>query len=75
MTETVISIKALPEILSKLIKTEKVRIKEDGGNISIEPIEESIDYIDKLRGSLSAHPDMTVDKFLERMRADKELEL
>jgi len=28
-----------------------------------------------LCGSLSDYPEMTVDKFLERMRADKELEL
>ena len=76
MTETVISTKALPEILLKLIQTEKVRLKETDGVIQLMPIsEEPIDYIDKLRGSLSAYPEMSVDKFLERKHADKELDL
>ena len=34
-----------------------------------------IDYIEKLCGSLADYPEMSVDKFLARMRADKELEL
>ena len=36
---------------------------------------DELDYIEKLCGSLADYPEMTVDKFLERMRADKELEL
>ena len=34
-----------------------------------------IDYIERLCGSLEDYPEMSVDKFLSRMRADKELEL
>ena len=34
-----------------------------------------IDYIERLCGSLEDYPEMSVDKFLVRMRADKELEL
>jgi len=36
---------------------------------------EEPDYIERLCGSLAAYPEMAVDKFLERTRADKELEL
>ena len=75
MTETVMNTKALPDVLLKLIKTEKVKMYEIDGTIQLVPIEESVNYIDKLRGSLKAYPDMCVDKFLERKRADKELDL
>ena len=75
MTETIMNTKALPQILFKLIRTEKVKIHETDGEIRIIPIEEPIDYIDKLRGSLAAYPEMSVDKFLERKHADKELDL
>ena len=34
-----------------------------------------IDYIERLCGSLENYPVMSVDKFLARMRADKELDL
>ena len=42
----------------------------------LEPTEEikEPDYIEELCGSLADYPEMTVDKFLERMRKDKELE-
>jgi len=74
MSETV-NTKALPEILFRLIQTEKVYIKEDNGIIKLVPVTEQIDVISKLRGSLSAYPEMSVDKFLERKHADKELDL
>ena len=41
MTETVISTKTLPEILFRLIKTEKVRINEANGIINLIPILDS----------------------------------
>ena len=75
MTETIINTKSLHEVLLKLIQTEKVKLSETDGEIRLIPIEESIDYISKLRGSLAGYPEMSVDKFLERKRADKELEL
>ena len=75
MTETIMNTKALPNILLKLIQTEKVKVRETDGEIRIIPIKEPIDYIGELRGSLAAYPEMSVDKFLERKRADKELEL
>jgi len=75
MTETTISTKALPEFLFRLIRTEKVKVYETDGTIRLVPVEEPVDYIEKLYGSLADYPEMSVDKFLERMRADKELEL
>jgi len=35
----------------------------------------AIDYITKLRGSLTAYPEMSVDKFLARKHADKDMDL
>jgi hypothetical protein len=74
MTETVVNTKTLPEALSKLIKTEKVKIRETDGEIRLIPIQDSIDYINELRGSLANYPQMSVDNFLERKHADKALE-
>ena len=75
MTETVMNTKALPEVLFRLIKTEKVKVHEADGEIRLIPIQDPTDYIAKLRGSLAAYPEMSVDKFLERKHADKEFEL
>ena len=36
---------------------------------------EPVDYIEKLCGSLADYPEMSVDKFLERTRKDRDLEL
>ena len=75
MLETVVNTKALPEILFKLIPTDKVRVKEIGGMIQLMPVKESADCTIGLRGMFAGDADMTVDKFLERKRVDKELEL
>ena len=74
MTEMVLNTSTLPELLSRIIPTEKVRVVEGDGEIRLIPVEEPIDYIAKLRGSLAAYPEMSVDKFLARSRADKELD-
>ena len=75
MTETVMNTTALPEILFKLISTEKVRVKEADGIIQLTPIKENADCTIGLRGILSGYPEMSVDKFLERKHVDKELDL
>jgi hypothetical protein len=77
MTETVfIDKNDLPTAVSKLIRTKKVEVREANGAVHLIPVqEESIDYIRKLRGSLSKYPELSVEKFLERKRSDKELEL
>ena len=75
MTETVMNTTALPEILFKLIPTEKVRVKEADGIIQLTPIKENADCTIGLRGILSGYPEMSVEKFLERKHAEKELDL
>jgi len=75
MTETIMTKKALPEILLRLIPTEKVRVRETNGVIQIVPVKENSDCTVGLRGMFAGNPKMTVDKFLERKRADKELDL
>ena len=74
MSEIVLNKTALPETLYRLIKTEKVMLREVEGEIRLIPIQEPIDYIAKLRGSLAAYPEMSVDKFLQRKHIDKELD-
>jgi hypothetical protein len=85
MTEMVISANTLPEPLFRLIQTEKVKVREANGEIRLTPIMESAtgnpllglaaDCTIGLRGILADCPEMSVDKFLERKRADKKLEL
>ena len=75
MTETVMSTTALHEILLKLINTDKVRVKESDGIIQLMPVKENIDFTIGLRGILAGYDEMSVDKFLERKRADAELDL
>jgi hypothetical protein len=75
MTDTVMNTTALPEILFKLIRTEKVHVKETDGVIQLMPVKENADCTIGLRGMFAGDPDMTVDKFLERKRADKDLDL
>jgi hypothetical protein len=75
MTETVINTKSLPEILIKLISTEKVKISETDGEIRLIPIKENFDCTIGLRGLFADYPEMSVDEFLERKHTDKELDL
>lgn len=75
MTDTITSIKALPEILFGLIKTEQVRVKETDGIIQLLPVKKKTDCTIGLRGICAGDSNMTIDKFLERKHADKELEL
>ena len=75
MEEIIIYTKALPEALSQLIRTEKVILSEAEGEIRLRPVHGSAESISKLRGSLAAYPDFSVDSFLARKHADKELDL
>ena len=75
MTDTVMNTTALPEILFKLIKTEKVRVKESGGIIQLVPVRENVDCTVGLRGILADYDEMSVSNFMRRKRADSELDL
>ena len=75
MTDTVTTTTALPDILFSLIKTEKVRVKEVNESIMLTPVNKKADCTIGLRGMFAGDPNMTVEKFMERKRADKELDL
>jgi len=75
MTDTVMNTSALPDILFGLIKTKKVRVKENNGVIQLLPVKEKSDCTVGLRGLLADCNDMSVEKFLQRKQADKELDL
>jgi hypothetical protein len=73
MTEILLNTNTLPEPLLKLVRSEKVRVRESNGVITMLPVEEKIDYIDELYGCCSDGR-LTFDKFLAMMREDIELE-
>jgi len=73
MKENLIDINTLPTLLFRLFSTKKVRVTEIDGGIHVTPIKEE-GSIDGLIGILAEHPEMSVDNFLDRMRADKELD-
>ena len=75
MSEMVLDTKSLPETLFRIIQTKKVRMKKGQGIIQIIPIEETNDCTIGLRGIIAGCDDLSVDRFLERSRADKELDL
>ena len=75
MTESVIDTESLPDVLFRLIPTKKVCVREIDGTVQLVPVKETTDCTIGLRGILADYDDMSVDKFLERMRADKELDL
>jgi len=75
MAEMVIDTVALPETLLRIIRTSKVAVREDGGVIRLAPVMEDSDGgtvpVTSLRGLFAGFPDMTVDEFLKRKRADE----
>ena len=75
MTETIMNTNTLPDFLFKKISTKKVCVKEIDNLIQLIPIIENIDCTIGLRGLFAGDPNMTVDKFLERKRTDKGLDL
>ena len=75
MNDTIMQTRAFPEILFKLIPTEKVRVTEIDGMVQLMPVKENEDCTIGLRGMFAGDPNMTVEKFLERKCAAKELDL
>ena len=71
MTEMVLNTSTLPEPLLRLIRTEKVKVNEINGVISLTPILE-IKNGCPLRG-LAADSKLTVDKFLAMVHDEKEM--
>ena len=75
MSVRVIERTALPDILYGLIFTDKVRVSESNGVVQVEPVKNGVDCAIGLRGMFAGDPNMTVDKFLARKRAEKELDI
>ena len=69
----IINADILPEPLFNLVQTEKVRVHENDGIITMIPIKEEFDCTAELYGVCSDGK-LTLDKFLEWRHADKELE-
>ena len=74
MTEQVMNANALPSFLIMTLKTDMVKVSENNRVVTIEPADENTDCTIGLRGMLADYPEMSVDNFLERKRADEELE-
>jgi len=75
MSVRIIERTALPDLLHSLIFTDKVRVSESNGVVQVEPVKNEADCTIGLRGMFAGDSNMTVDKFLERKHADKELDL
>ena len=76
MTEMVLDAKTLPEPLLRFISAKKVKVEVRGGVISLAPLEDEGEIGQcPLMGLLEEYVDYTVEKFLERKHADKELDL
>ena len=72
MSEIILNTKSLPEPLFKLIRSDKVKVWEIGGEIRLTPIVEATKGC-PLRG-MFADGKISVDKFIESKQAEKELE-
>jgi hypothetical protein len=77
MTERVMNTDALQAFLAETLRAEKVRVRESDDGVFIEPITETVGekkyscpFLGTAKGGL-----LTVDKFLEMKREEKELEL
>jgi len=71
MGETVVDTQSMQDVLVRYIKTQRVRIREDNGVITLTPVtnrEES-----PLRG-FWGDGKLSTERFLEQKRLDKELE-
>jgi len=72
MNEIVLHTNTLPEPLLRMIRTEKVKAREAGGEILLTPIIESKTGC-PLRG-MFADGKLSVDRFMANKQAEKELE-
>jgi len=73
MKDSVMDINTLPSLLFRLFSTARISVSEVDGGIYIMPMKED-NSIDGLIGILADYPEMSVDNFFERMRADKEFD-
>jgi phosphatidylserine decarboxylase len=74
MPDMILDARTLPEPLFRLVDTDKVRVRKVDDVITMSPVKEVENVIDKLYGSWMGKTNLTVDKFLEMTREDKGLE-
>ena len=72
MNEMILYTRTLPEPLFQLIPTEKVKIREMNGEIRLTPVKEVASGCPLL--GMYSDGKLTIDKFLNWKREDKELE-
>jgi len=80
MTEQIMSLDALQTFFAAKFRSEQFRVRQTNNVVTIEPVKikqtaKIEDVAAGLRGLLADYPEMSVDKFLERKHADKELDL
>jgi hypothetical protein len=75
MAETVVNRKELAEMMLKKFNTENVLVRETDEAFYITPAKEERSSWRRLIGMFAGNPEMSVDKFLEYKREEKELEL
>jgi virulence-associated protein VagC len=73
MTDTILDIRILPELIFSKIRTNKVKIQEENGSIILTPFPENEQRFDHLIGMFSDGK-MSIDKFLSQKQSDEELE-
>jgi len=72
VSELVLYSNTLPEPLFRLIRTEKVMVREADGEIRLTPISDSDESCPLL--GMFADGKISVDKFIKRKRIEKELD-
>jgi len=72
MNEIILNARTLPEPLFRLIRSEKVKVREENGEIRLTPIIDATDGC-PLRGMFTDGK-ISVDKFIERKQIEKELD-
>jgi len=72
MTELMLDARTLPEPLFRLIRTEKVKVREYDGEIRLTPITNILQGC-PLRG-MFADGKISVDKFIENKQVEKDIE-
>jgi hypothetical protein len=74
MPNNVVKINEIPELLQQIFQTDQFSFEQKGKTVILSPDDNNIDYIDLAYGICKGHK-LTVDKFLEMTREDKELDL
>ena len=79
MSETIVSTQAMPDVLSRLVKSKKVIIREDNGVVTVIPVNENREWRE-LRGILAGNTNLppgalASEEFSRQKRFEKELEV